>query len=102
MPHRSLGSACHLGLYVTAQQRPLPCLFLLNSPMQRPGPPSVHGAAGIAGGVPLAAAASNGITTAVLYNPYLASGSRYTVLADSQIQRLYHSNAFLLSSGEVR
>ena len=57
--------------------------------------------AGIAGGVPLAAAASDGITTPVLYNPYNDAGSRYTELADSQIQRLYHSNAFLLTSGQV-
>lgn len=57
--------------------------------------------AGIAGGVPLAAAASHGITTPVLYNPYNDAGSRYTELADSQIQRLYHSNAFLLTSGQV-
>ncbi len=57
--------------------------------------------AGIAGGVPLAAAATDGITTPVLYNPYLAAGSRYTELADSAIQRLYHSNAFLLTSGLV-
>ena len=49
----------------------------------------------------MAAAASQGITTPVLYNPYLASGSRYVSLADSQIQRLYHSNAFLLTSGEA-
>ena len=57
--------------------------------------------AGIAGGVPLAAAATDGITIPVLYNPYLAAGSRYTELADSAIQRLYHSNAFLLTSGLV-
>ncbi|KAA6429206.1 MAG: hypothetical protein FRX49_00602 [Trebouxia sp. A1-2] len=59
------------------------------------------GQIGIAGGVPLAAAATDGITTPVLYNPYLAAGSRYTELADSAIQRLYHSNAFLLTSGLV-
>lgn len=59
------------------------------------------GQIGIAGGVPLAAAASDGITTPVLYNPYLAAGSRYSELADSAIQRLYHSNAFLLTSGLV-
>ncbi|KAL0050698.1 hypothetical protein WJX82_005338 [Trebouxia sp. C0006] len=59
------------------------------------------GQIGIAGGVPLAAAATDGITIPVLYNPYLAAGSRYTELADSQIQRLYHSNAFLLTSGLV-
>lgn len=59
------------------------------------------GQIGIAGGVPLAAAASDGITVPVLYNPYLAAGSRYTELADSAIQRLYHSNAFLLTSGLV-
>lgn len=49
----------------------------------------------------MAAAASDGITVPVLYNPYLAAGSRYTELADSAIQRLYHSNAFLLTSGLV-
>lgn len=59
------------------------------------------GQIGIAGGVPLAAAATDGITIPVLYNPYLAAGSRYTELADSAIQRLYHSNAFLLTSGLV-
>lgn len=59
------------------------------------------GQVGIAGGVPLAAAASDGITTPVAYNPYLPSGSRYEVLQDSQIQRLYHSNAFLLTSGLI-
>lgn len=61
----------------------------------------MFGTAGIAGGVPLAAAASDGITTPVAYNPYLPSGQRYSVLQDSQIQRLYHSNAFLLTSGLV-
>jgi hypothetical protein len=56
---------------------------------------------GIAGGLALAAAASDGTTVACLYNPYAPAGSRWSALADSGIQRLYHSVAFLLSSGEV-
>ena len=56
--------------------------------------------AGIAGGVQGAAGAGNPTTIPVMYNPYAGTGT-FTVLADSQIARLYHSNAFLLIDGTV-
>lgn len=42
-----------------------------------------------------------GVTTGELYNYSQPEGQRWSTVADSQIQRLYHSVAFLTSNAEV-
>lgn len=60
-------------------------------------------AAGIAGGSAYGSSAANtGATVAEIYDPAQPIGSRWSVVADSQIWRMYHSSAFLTSNAEVR
>ena len=42
-----------------------------------------------------------GAVNAVLYNPFMTVGQRYTCLGASTIQRFYHNSALLLPSGDV-
>ena len=59
--------------------------------------------AGIAGGAGAGyGAASIGTTVAEIYDPSLAVGQRWSIVADSKIWRLYHSVAFLTPNAEVR
>ena len=60
-----------------------------------------------AGGLPTAGSAANlehyGARRAEIYNPTNALGQRWSgLLADSQVDRLAHSTAFLTLNGEVR
>lgn len=58
--------------------------------------------AGIAGGAgPNNSLAANGTTVAELYNVSQPEGQRWSTVADSQIQRLYHSVAFLTANADV-
>ena len=62
---------------------------------------------GCAGGLPTAGSAANldhfGARHAEIYNPANAVGQRWSgLLADSQVDRLAHSTAFLTMNGEVR
>lgn len=41
------------------------------------------------------------VMTAILYNPALAVGNRFTILATTSIARLYHNEAILLVDGRV-
>lgn len=59
-----------------------------------------------AGGLPTAGSAANvdhyGARQAEIYNPANAVGQRWSgLLADSQVDRLAHSTAFLTMNGEV-
>lgn len=64
---------------------------------------TLHSAdAGIAGGAgPNNSLAANGTTVAELYNVTQPEGQRWSTVADSQIQRLYHSVAFLTDNADV-
>ncbi len=67
-----------------------------------PGQEKVLAHAGIAGGSGYgSSAANNGATVAEIYDPSKPIGSRWSVVADSQIWRMYHSTAFLTSNAEV-
>ena len=58
--------------------------------------------AGIAGGAgPNHSLADSGTTVAEIYNISKPVGQRWSSVADSQIQRLYHSVAFLTSNADV-
>ena len=58
--------------------------------------------AGIAGGAgPNHSLADSGTTIGELYNVSKPVGQRWSTVADSQIERLYHSTAFLTSNAEV-
>lgn len=57
---------------------------------------------GLGGGAgPNHSLADAGVTTGELYNISKPVGQRWSTVADSQIQRLYHSVAFLTSNAEV-
>ena len=58
--------------------------------------------AGIAGGAgPNRSLADSGTTVAEIYNVSQPVGQRWSTVADSQIQRLYHSVAFLTANATV-
>lgn len=58
--------------------------------------------AGIAGGAgPNHSLADSGTTVGEIYNVSKPVGQRWSTVADSQIQRLYHSVAFLTSNADV-
>ena len=58
--------------------------------------------AGIAGGAgPNHSLANSGTTVAEIYNVSQPVGQRWSTVADSQIQRLYHSIAFLTPNATV-
>lgn len=58
--------------------------------------------AGIAGGAgPNHSLADSGTTVAEIYNVSMPVGQRWSKVADSQIQRLYHSVAFLTPNATV-
>ena len=57
---------------------------------------------GIAGGAgPNHSLADSGMTVAEIYNVSQPFGQRWSTVADSQIQRLYHSVAFLTANATV-
>lgn len=58
--------------------------------------------AGIAGGAgPNHSLADSGTTVGEIYNVSKPVGKRWSTVADSQIERLYHSVAFLTSNADV-
>ena len=60
------------------------------------------GVVGIAGGAgPNHSLADMGVTTGELYNYSQPEGQRWSTVADSQIQRLYHAVAVLTSNADV-
>lgn len=59
-------------------------------------------AAGIAGGSGYGfSAANDGATVPEIYDPSAPIGQRWSIAADSQIWRMYHSTAFLTSNATV-